>query len=113
MQCPLAALGLFSKLPHANYERTMPSTACLHPQTVLYYLLSAMNGRESISLDRVLSEPGNVGRMLHLNAYRLNAYLDDLQSDGALTIQRTAGLNMIYPKPGLTAIDVATNYYRR
>lgn len=112
MQCPLAALGLFDKSTK-YFERTMPSAEKLHPYAVLYVMLSAMGERTGISLDKLLTEPLNVGKILHLNAYRLNAYLDSLQADGMLNIQRTAGLNMIYPKEGLTLLEVARKYYRR
>lgn len=112
MQCPLVALDLFSKASQ-YYEKTIPSLEKLHPFAVLYVLLSAMGSRTSISFDRLLTEPQNVGKLLHLNAYQLNVYLDKLQSIGLLTIQRTAGLNMIYPKEGLSAIDVARMYYKR
>ena len=112
MQCPLAALDLFTKTS-SNYERTIPSQEKLHPYAVLYVLLSALGERNGISLDKILTEPLNVGKVLHLNAYRLNTYLDILQADNMLTIQRTAGLNMIYPAEGLTAIDVIKKYYGR
>lgn len=112
MQCPLATLDLFAKTSRF-YERTIPSQEKLHPYAVMYVLLSALGNRTSISLDKLLTEPLNVGKVFHLNAYRLNMYLDSLQADGMLTIQRTAGLNMIYPAEGLTAIEVAKKYYGR
>lgn len=113
MQCPLVALGLFTKTARSTYEVTIPTAANLHAQAVLYVLLDRMQERESISLEKLLNEPCNVGKVFHLNAYRLNAYLDELQAEGVLEIQRTAGLNMVYPKTNLTAIDVAAKYYGR
>lgn len=113
MQCPLTALDLFSKSSRDTYERTIPPVTKLHPFSVLYVMLSAHGGRDGISLDKLLTEPCNVGRIFHLNAYRLNAYLDELQANGMLTIQRTAGLNMIYLNKDLTPIDVVNQYYRR
>lgn len=113
MQCPLVSLDLFSKTARNTYEATMPPAVKLHAQAVLYVLLDRMHGRESISLEKLLHEPGNAGRVFHLNAYRLNTYLDELQAEGVLEIQRTAGLNMVYPKAGRTTLDVATDYYGR
>lgn len=112
MQCPLVALGLFEK-GKDMFERTIPSPEKLHPYVVLYVLISALGNRTSISLDKLLTEPNNVGKILHLNNYHLNAYLDRLQADGLLTVQRTAGLNMIYPAADLTALDVVNQYYGR
>lgn len=113
MQCPLAALDLFTRSARDTYERTIPSVAKLHPYSVCYTLLNAMGNRKSISLDKLLCEPNNVGKLYHLNAYQLNAYLDDLQANGLLTVQRTAGLNMVYPLEGLTALEIVQRYYRR
>ena len=112
MQCPLTALDLFSKSAQF-YERTSPSIEKLHPYAVMFVLLSSMNGRTSISLDKLLTEPLNVGRVFHLSAYQLNSYLDMLQANEMLTIQRTAGLNMVYPHEKLNSIDVVQKYYRR
>lgn len=113
MQCPLATLDLISKVSRNVYECTVPSPSKLHMMTVLYIILYQMNGRNSISIERLLNEPCNVGKTLHLTPYRLNCYLDELQTNGYVTIQRTAGLNIIYPREDLTAQQVAQIYYRR
>ena len=113
MQCPLAALNLFTKTTRNIYECTMPPPSKLHALAVLYVMLRQMQGRESISLDRLISEPCGVGKVFHLTPYRINAYLDELQAAGYLRIQRTAGLNMIYPSPGLTPMGIVQEYYRK
>lgn len=111
--CPLTALDLFTRSTRKTYEKTIPPASKLHAQVVLYVLLDRMGERDSISLDKLLTEPCNIGKVFHLTPYRLNMYLDELQAAGELTIQRTAGLNMIYPTPGKSAMDVAVAYYRR
>lgn len=113
MQCPLAALNLFVKTSKNTFERTTPPASKLHALSVLYVMLSQMGERDSISLDKLLTEPCNAGKIFHLTSYRLNTYLDELQAGGYLSIQRTAGLNMVYPTPGLTAIGIAQDYYGR
>ena len=113
MLCPLTVLGLFRKTSRDTYESTVPSQSLLHPYAVMYVMLNAWGQREGVSIDRLLSEPCNAGRVFHLNAYRLNQYLDQLQASGMLTIQRTAGLNMVYPAQDLTALDVVQKYYER
>ena len=113
MQCPLASLELLTRTARSTYERTTPPASKLHALAVLYVILSQMKGRDSISLDRLLVEPCNAGKVFHLTPYRLNSYLDELQAGGYLTIQRTAGLNMVYPTAGLTALGIAQEYYGR
>ncbi len=114
-QSPLASLGLFSQIGSGLYEATAPSRSKLHPQMVLYVILKCLqdNHADNVSLDKLLNDSCNVGRVFHLNAYQLLGYLDELQTNGDLTIQRTAGLNIIYPKNNLTSLQVAENYYKR
>ena len=110
MQCPLANLSLFTKTAKGYYEKTIPSADMLPASAIHYVIMENMNGQDGISIERLLSEPCNVGRVFHLTPYRLNVYLDELQSTGALDIQRTAGLNMIYPGKK-TSFEIAKEYY--
>ncbi len=111
MQCPLAGLGLFSHRSQDRYERTAPPPSRLHRDAVLFVLLDRMGKRKQISIQDLLTEPCNAGRIFHLDAYRLNTYLDELQADGLLVVQRTAGLNMVQPRSGISALTVAQRYY--
>lgn len=115
MQCPLAGLGLFSQTGSGLYEVTTPLHSKLHPLMVLYVILDQLQAKkaDSISLEKLLNDPCNVGRVFHLNAYQMLGYLDELQSEGSLTVQRTAGLNIIYPQTDLSAQQVAEKYFRR
>lgn len=115
MQCPLASLGLFSQTGSGLYEATTPLHSKLHPLMVLYVILDQLQAKkaDSISLEKLLNDPCNVGRVFHLNAYQMLGYLDELQSEGSLTVQRTAGLNIIYPQTDLSANQVAEKYFRR
>ncbi len=114
-QSPLASLGLFSYIGNGFFEATAPTRSKLHPQMILYVIMKCLqdSNEESVSLDKLLNEPCNVGRIFHLNAYQVLGYLDELQAHGDLTIQRTAGLNIIYPNKNLTSLQVAKNYYKR
>lgn len=113
MLCPLTSLGLYAKPSKDTYEYTIPPQSRLHALAVLYVIIDRMQGRDSISLEHLLRESCNVGRTFHLDMYRLNVYLDQLQADGYLSIQRTAGLNMVYPKTDMSPAQIAQSYYRR
>ena len=115
MQCPLVSLGLIIESSVGLYEMAAPLRSRLHPRMVLYMMLDRLEtlGESSVSLDRLLNEPCQVGKVFHLSSHHLLGYLDDLQSDGCLTMQRTAGLNMIYPNAQLTSLSVAQDYYVR
>lgn len=110
MQCPLVSLSLFTKTAKGYYEKTVPPADMLPASAIHYVIMENANGQEGVSMEKLLSEPCNVGRVFHLTPYRLNVYLDELQSMGALEIQRTAGLNMIYPGKK-SSYEIAKDYY--
>lgn len=117
MQCPLVELGLFTKIGRDRYVRTAPPRTRLHRDAVLYVLLDQLEKRKreggvrQVSLQDLLEAPCGPGRIFHLDYTGLNLYLDELERDGSLKVQRTAGLNMVVPAEGLTALQVAERYY--
>ena len=46
----------------------------------------------------MLNSPMSPGRILNLKRMALNEYLDHLEGQGYLTVNRTAGLDMVYLK---------------
>lgn len=109
--CPLTVLGLFEKTSRNTYERTVPAVSKMDPLAVLYVILDNLRGEKGVPFNTVMSERGNAGCIFHLTPYLLNVCLDELQARKLLEFQRTSGLNMIYPKEGLKAIDVAELHY--
>ena len=53
----------------------------------------------------------NIGRVFNLNRVKVNEYLDQLKVSDFLTINRTAGLDMVYLNASITPADVLTKYY--
>ena len=51
--------------------------------------------------------------MLNLDRNLLNEYLDQLKQDGYITINRTAGLDMVYLNDNITPADVLKAYYNQ
>ena len=52
-----------------------------------------------------------MGRVFNLNRVSVNEYLDQLRVAGYLTINRTAGLDMVYLNNAITPASVLTKYY--
>ncbi|EKC70494.1 hypothetical protein OBE_03864 [human gut metagenome] len=53
------------------------------------------------------------GRILNLKRMALNEYLDHLEGQGYLTVNRTAGLDMVYLKKKIELKEVVSNYYKK
>ena len=51
------------------------------------------------------------GRIFNLNRLELNYHLDRLADAGYITVNRTAGLDMVYEQGGITPDEVTLKYY--
>ncbi len=97
---PFASLGLIQKSGTRNnamYERSQPHPEKLDKMIVLYCILQILNDqKKSISVNDLLITPNGPGKILHLRKQMIYDYLDSLRNRGYLTINRTAGLDMVY-----------------
>lgn len=113
---PLSELGLLSKttLSHGKevIQKIKPSMDKLDKLVVLYIILDNLNGAESISIENILTDKCNAGKVLNLDRNLLNEYLDLLKNAGYIGINRTAGLNQVYPKK-YSKQDVLKEYYEQ
>ena len=94
---PFAQLGLLKK-DRNNYIKTQPDKDKLCDDAVLYSLIKFFEKKEvdSIGIDELLNSPMSPGRILNLKRMALNEYLDHLEGQGYLTVNRTAGLDTVY-----------------
>ena len=114
ISCPLNELGLLSRdiSVHGKeiIKKTKPSMNKLDKLVVLYIILDNLNGAESISIEDILTGKCNAGKVLNLDRNLLNEYLDLLKNAGYIVINRTAGLNKVYPKK-MASKDIIKEYY--
>lgn len=116
LACPLATLGL---LQHGNtkkdiYIKSMPSKDALDKLAVLYVIVSNLEeDKKSVSIDELLNAPNNIGRVFNLSRAAINNYLDQLRAAGYLTINRTAGLDMVYFETVKKPREIMKAYYLR
>ena len=100
LACPLADLGLLRKSGKKKdaYIKVCPSRSILDKLAVLYVIVDNMktNNRNAVSIDDLVDAPNNIGRVFNLDRVTINEYLDQLRISGYLTINRTAGLDMVY-----------------
>lgn len=114
--CPLNELGLLSKsvLNHGKeiIRKTKPSMDKLDKLVVLYIILDNLKGAESIGIENILTDKCNAGMVLNLDRNLLNEYLDLLKNAGYIGINRTAGLNQVYPGK-YDKQDIIREYYEQ
>lgn len=116
LACPLASLGLIQKsLRKKNaFSKAIPSRDILDKMAVLYVITCNLsNDKNSVSIDDLLNAPNNIGRVFNLNRIAINDYLDRLRIAGYLTINRTAGLDMVYVEHMMKPQDIMAEYYKK
>ena len=112
--CPLTELGLLQKSTEKKnaYVKTAPSKYALDMLVVLYVIVDNMTGEKKyVSIDDLVSAPNNIGRVFNLDRTKINEYLDQLRAAGYITINRTAGLDMVYYDRNYTAPELMEKYY--
>lgn len=112
--CPLTELELLDYIPNSNiYIKKKPNIEKLDKLVVLYIILDNVKEGRSTDIDKILNEPGNVGKVLNFDRNILNEYLDLLQDERYLEINRTAGLDKVYIKTTMSQVDIMKLYYNQ
>ena len=63
---------------------------------IVYWAILQQTNEDNISIDELIKGNNSVCNLLNLDKITLNEYLDMLKKDKYITINRTAGLNMVY-----------------
>lgn len=116
LSCPLIELGLIRKSANKNgtYVKTAPARELLDKMAVLYVILDNLDeGKESVSIESLINDTNNIGKVFNLDRVLINEYLDQLRVSGYITLNRTAGLDMVYVKDNRTPEGVMREYYEK
>lgn len=117
LSCPLAELGLLDRKLTLDkkeiYIKRKPKIDILDSRVILYVILDRLRGTTNTTLDKLINENCNIGKIFNLDRILVNYYLDELEKEGYLTINRTAGLDMIYLKKEINPEDLLKEYYQQ
>lgn len=110
---PFSQLGLIKKDGN-NYIKSQPDKDKLPVYAVLYSLIKFLQYKntDSVGMEEILSSPLSPGRILNLKRVILNEYMDSLEELGYLTVNRTAGLDMVYLNKELDCEEIIKDYYK-
>lgn len=111
---PFESLGLISH-SGGKFIKKRPSYEKLDEMVILYLIVEKLNADNSIQIDYLTEESNMPGKVLNINRIAVNEYLDRLMNRGYITVNRTAGLDIIYPQncKGMTKESVIQEYYER
>lgn len=111
--CPLVDLKLVKKIDKDTYKKEKLSISNLDPYIVYWLILNQVKDKDSINIEELLTEENSVGNLLNLDKILLNEYLDILKRIGLITLNRTAGLNMMYINQRYTLREIFEIHYGR
>ena len=99
LNSPFGKLGLLKKNSEGLFNFTQPSYEVLPYQVVYYGLLSCLDEDEmknGINIDDLINKENSPSRIFKLDKNLLYLYLNDMRQSEIVTINKTAGLNMLY-----------------
>lgn len=94
--CPLTELNLIRKVARDKYQRNNSNMEMLNEYVVYWVILKQCEERNSIKIEELLTEKNSTAKILNLEKVELNEYLEILKRKKLITINKTAGLNMVY-----------------
>lgn len=113
MICPFSDLGLVKKINVRGKEeviyKTIPDKNKLDRLIVLYVIMDNLGENTSTTIKSLIEDENNIGRVFNLDKNSINHYIDTLEDEGYLRVNRTAGLNTIYPTD--LEVDILKKYY--
>ena len=114
---PFSELELIKKSTSERgvYLKNRPAFAKLDKLVILYIMVCNMSEeKKHTDIDTLMTQNNNVGKVLHLDRTMLNEYLDMLRQDGYITLNRTAGLDMVYlNRTDITPVEILNEYYTK
>lgn len=109
---PFSTLGIIKKEDDVYYK-TQPDLRKISNELVLYEISCLLGKNTSISIEAIASGEKSLGRIYNMTRVTVNKYLDDLEMMGYIRVDRTAGLDMIYPVNVKSPIEIIEDYYSK
>lgn len=110
--CPLTRLGLMRKTDN-YYQRTEPDLSKMGSYLLCYLLLSCHKEASVISMEEFYHGELGVRKVLGIGISAYQEYLEGMVKRGWIDMNRTAGLDMIYVKQGLSEKTLLETFWER
>lgn len=109
--CPLAFLNLIGK-EEKGYINHQPDISTVSSDLLLYELAKMFENEKSISIERIYSGDCGMKNIYHISRMTLNQLLDELESKEYISINRTAGLDVVYSNNLPSIAEIIRNHYQ-
>ena len=110
--CPFASLGLLRR-EEDTYYKMQPDLRKVSEYLVLYELSCMFEKEKSLSIEKIAAGAGSLGALYHLSRVSVNRYLDIIETLGHIRVDRTAGLDVVYPIAIENPNEIIQAYYKQ
>lgn len=114
MNCPLARLNLFACEGKRIYIRKTPVFSKLNFRIVYLALLKCINSENSkvsFNIEDIYALRNNPLNILNLSKSALFHYLEEMQKNDYIRLNKTAGLNVVFIEHSKTMKEVVESYF--
>ena len=113
IDCPFGELGLVDILNKRKkiYKKSIPTSSTINPWIALAVIVKNAGEKKEISLNELLSAPKNIGRVFNLDSITMLDILYKIEKTGMISINRTAGLDVIRIQEDIDFLDCVDRYY--
>lgn len=111
---PFTELGLITKTKEGVEEiiQKKPLVNVIKNKLAIFYVIKdRLEESKAISIDNLLIDENNVGKVFNLDKNTLNYVLDELEYDNLIKINRTAGLNTVYINDDISLKDIIIRHF--
>ena len=92
--------------------KKQPNRTQFPEEIILFELALRMIGKEGLSIENIVFGERGLNKTFNMTAVMANDYFDRLDASGYIRVDRTAGLDMIYPAQRLDPLIVIDDYYK-
>lgn len=107
---PFSRLGLISS-DFDGYRRNLISKQEVDVFLILNEIIKAVEDRPSISIDKLVNGNNGIASIYQLSELVIDEFLDELEARSYITVNRTAGLNVIYLKEAISEMEILAQCY--
>lgn len=108
---PFSQLALVKKI-EGRYLKNHPNKKDFSEMIILYELSLRLLDAESISIEAAVNDEKGLAKIYNMSSVMANDYFDRLDATGYIRVDRTAGLDMIYPVMKLNPMKIIEEYYK-
>ena len=108
---PFASLGILKKDGEA-YIKVQPDLNKIDRSLIMYELSCMFKEEQALSIDRIASGENGLSKIYNLSRIAINKYLDEIETIGTIRVDRTAGLDMVYPVKLEEPMEILKSYYK-